>query len=110
MKAITAEAILGLAGDLLAEGTEVWGPGVVHGRIEYRRLRGAADLKLDAELPAFPLKRLFLPPSEPLFEWRRMQGELSLVPAPHRSRPIVVLGARPCDASALEAVDRVMGW
>jgi ferredoxin len=77
---------------------------------EYRQLTDAGELDLQAGLPRLPLKRVFLPPTEPLFWWTREGRELTLVPAPAANREVVVLGAAPCDAAGSEAVDRVMGW
>ncbi len=59
-----------------------------------------------------PLKRLFLPPSEVLIEYEK--GENGDVDVRSQSfsddGEMVVMGCRPCDAAALEALDKVFQW
>lgn len=109
---LTRDDLAGLVADLLARGTSVLGPVRVSPRVvEYRRVTQAADLSLGAgPLPRRPLKEHFLPPTEPLLRWRQAGGDVHLEDAVRSPGPRVVLGARPCDAAALEVVDRVMGW
>lgn len=114
MTVISEADLQGLAADLLAAGSTVWGPARVPGTsrpgVEYRPLREAAELDLNAGLPLLPLKRVFLPPTEPLFWWERTAAEVRLVPPAPPSGRVVVIGARPCDAAGADAMDRVMGW
>jgi ferredoxin len=59
-----------------------------------------------------PLKRLFFPETEVLLTYdRKADGDIDLHPSaegPERER--VVIGCRPCDVAALEAIDRVFAW
>jgi ferredoxin len=115
MIVISGDDLRGLAADLLATGSTVWGPARVEGtprrgRAEYRQLADASELDLDAGLPLVPLKRVFLPPTEPLFWWRRQGAEVTIIPPPAPAGKVFVIGARPCDAAGAEAMDRVMGW
>ncbi len=114
MRVISDADLRGLAADLLAAGSTVWGPARVPGSprpgVEYRPLREAAELDLGAGLPFLPLKQVFLPPTEPLFWWERKGTEVRLVPPAPPNRRVVVIGARPCDAAGADAMDRVMGW
>ena len=107
---LSTEAFAGLVEDLLGDGTSVWAPVKRGERVEYGRIAAACDALLDGPLPAMPLKAVFLPPSEPLFTWRRDGQDVTLAPHVPDVSPAVVLGARPCDAAALDALDRVMGW
>ena len=61
-------------------------------------------------MPRRSLKEHFLPPTEPLLTWRYRQGAVELSEVATTFPPRVVLGARPCDAAALDVVDRVMDW
>ncbi len=115
MRVISVDDLRGLAADLLAAGSTVWGPARVGSyrdreKPEYRLLADASELDLDAGLPLVPLKQVFLPPTEPLFWWRREGAEIRLIPPAAAPGPLVVIGARPCDAAGPEAMDRVMGW
>ena len=115
MTVISEGDLRGLAADLLAAGRAVWAPVEAEeapraGQADYRQLRDASEFDLHAGLPRMPLKRLFMPPTEPLFWWRREGAEIRLIPPAAATGKVVVLGARPCDAAGAEAMDRVMGW
>jgi len=59
-----------------------------------------------------PLKGLFLPITEVLLSYERNDdGDIDVRPEPMpASDDVVVMGYRPCDASALDAIDRVFQW
>ncbi len=95
---------------LLQADYRVFGPATTGGRTDYRAIRAPGQLDLDAPMPALPLKALFLPPTEVLFTWKRQHQEVILEPVAARWPPTVVIGARPCDAAGVEALDKVMGW
>jgi len=107
---LPASSLPRLVTTLLSAGTRVYGPSMVGGRPQYRRVQDAGELDLQAPMPALPLKALFLPPSEPLFSWRRNHHDVTLTPIGTAIEPAIVLGARPCDAAAIEVLDKVMGW
>jgi ferredoxin len=99
-----------LVSALNASGSRVVGPSRHNGRLEFRRITKAEELDLGGGLPALPLKALFLPPTEVLFTWRQQQSDVTLSPVPTTFQSTVVLAARPCDAAAVETLDKVMGW
>jgi ferredoxin len=107
---LSAASVPRLVEILAKRGVKIYGPAERRGRIEYSPIATAADLRLDAALPALPLKALFLPPTEALLRWHRHRGDVALMPVRPEPAPAVVLGARPCDAAALAVVDKVMGW
>jgi ferredoxin len=77
---------------------------------EYRKIDNSKDIALDGLPPARPLKEFFFPQTETLFQWKQSQSLISIEESPTRFAETVVIGATPCDAAALEIVDRVMGW
>jgi ferredoxin len=108
---ISNDQLAALLADLVAAGTTVIAPAPAErGHLAYRPVASLAEAVLDGDLPRRSLKQLFLPPTERLLTWRYTQGAVELHPAPADASPRVVLGARPCDAAALEILDRVMGW
>ena len=108
---LTEAALKALVADLLGGGTTVIAPTTAEpGLIEYGPIRQGSEAVLTGALPRRPLKEAFFPPSEPLFGYRLKQAEVELSEVPASFSPRVVLGARPCDAAALEILDRVMGW
>ncbi|MBI5489836.1 MAG: 4Fe-4S dicluster domain-containing protein [Deltaproteobacteria bacterium] len=100
-----------LVAELLGAGTRVVAPvDAGKGETEYRRLASFAEAKLGAALPRRSLKEFFLPPTEELFRWRREGEALQLLETPAAHVATVILGAFPCDAAAVQALDKVMGW
>ncbi len=114
VKFIRESDLRGLAGDLLAAGTFVAGPtrraGPQGERFEYAALARADELAPGPGLPRRPLKEFFFPPTEPLLHWRQRKNDVELQEVPTKFGPRVLLGVRPCDAAAVEALDKVMGW
>ena len=119
----------GLAADLLGAGTEVIAPVAtdicqspsaiaatactLDGSkidIDYTPLTSADDMDLSRGLPQLSLKSYFLPEHEALCRWRQKGTTVEVVEVPTEFAPRVVLGAKPCDAAALEVVDKVMNW
>lgn len=98
---------------LVAAGTRFVAPAAAPhdpGRVEYRPIRRLDEAALGAALPRRSLKELFLPPTEVLLRYRQRKDGVDLDEVPTAFPPQVVLGARPCDAAGVEALDRVMGW
>jgi ferredoxin len=83
-----------------------------HGRafVEYAKVRNSDMIVLDGSLPVRPLKEVVFPPTETLFRWKQSKSLVELEEGPTNFEETVVIGAAPCDAAALEIVDRVMGW
>ena len=127
MRYVTTEALESLVEELLAGETGVIAPvgeeigSVPVGKsrfVEYRLIgEGEGDRKpafnaagMTSRLSARSLKEFFLPKSEPVVHYKRKGKDVELQDVPTKFSPRVVLGARPCDAAALEIVDRVMDW
>ncbi|MBN2361137.1 MAG: 4Fe-4S dicluster domain-containing protein [Deltaproteobacteria bacterium] len=113
-KTISKAGLSALVRDLLSAGTRVVAPVRRRepdpGGVEYAELTSPDQMCLDGPQPSRSLKEWIFPPSEPLFCWRQTGSEIQLDPAPTAYPETVVVGARPCDAAALEILDRVMGW
>jgi ferredoxin len=110
-KTITAEELGALVADLVSAGTRVIAPArAADGKVDYRAITRFEEAAIGAELPRRSLKEFFLPPTEPLFSWHQGKGDVTVKPVAVSFPPHVVLGARPCDAAAVEILDRVMGW
>jgi ferredoxin len=100
--------------DLIAAGIRVIAPVRRNERgrefTEYRRIENSNDIVLDGSQPARPLKEVVFPPTETLFKWKQSQSRISIEESPTKFAETAVIGATPCDAAALEILDRVMGW
>lgn len=107
---ISAEQLGQLVADVVSGGMRVIAPVKASGTTAYAPIENLADASLDGDLPTPSLKAHFLPPNEALLSWRRNGGDVEIAPAPTTFAPQLVLGARPCDAAALEVVDKVMNW
>ncbi len=104
----------GLVGDLIAAGTTVVAPirckDNGRGTAEYAPVQSPEEVFLEGPQPIRSLKEVVFPPTEALFRWRQVKSAMEIQETPSSFQATVVLGARPCDAAALEIVDRVMGW
>ena len=85
-------------------------PGVAAEQVDYAVLDGYRRLALGEAMPNLSLKSFFLPQNEALLCWRQHGGTVDVQAAPAEHAPRLVLGAKPCDAAALEVVDKVMNW
>lgn len=103
-----------LVRDLLSAGTVVVAPiqSNNEGRdsVVYGQVQNPGEMLLEGPQPLRPLKEIIFPPTETLFGWRQVKSAIEIEQAPLNFRETVIIGARPCDAAALEIVDRVMGW
>jgi len=108
---ISHEQLAALLADLIAAGTTVIAPArAERGHVDYWPVSSLAEVDLGGAMPRRSLKELFLPPTEPLLAWQYRQGGVEISEVATAFPPRVVLGARPCDAAGLVAVDRVMDW
>ena len=57
--------------------------------------------------PKRPLKDLFTPPRREIARWKAGAGPADIVPAPVDETPGSAFGVRPCDARAVQLLDRV---
>ena len=102
-----------LIAELVATGTRVIAPVQTEDspdRLEYKPVCSLADAALAAGQPRLSLKELFLPSTEVLLSYRQTKEGVEIREVPTQARPQVILGALPCDAAALEIVDKVMSW
>lgn len=100
-----------LVSDLVADGVVVVAPARAHdGGLDFARVHAASSIVLSDALPRIPLKQMFLPATEPLLTWERRGTAVEIGEVPTTFQRRVVIGAHPCDAAALEIVDKVMDW
>jgi len=78
--------------------------------VEYGRVQNSDEMILDGVQPVRPLKEVAFPPTEMLFKWKQSKSLIQIEERSTAFEESVVIGATPCDAAALEIVDRVMGW
>ena len=98
---------------LQAEGVEVLAPtGTDPAAVDLAPVTAGRQISLDYGNVTRPLKRVFFPITEVLLEFEnREDGDVDVQPAPLPSADeVVVIGSRPCDAAAIEALDKVFQW
>ncbi len=78
--------------------------------LEYALVKSPDEIVMQGPPPVRPLKEIVFPPSETLFKWRQVKSSIEIEENAASYKETVVIGARPCDAAALEIVDCVMGW
>jgi ferredoxin len=97
---------------LLADGKRVAGPQSVRADlIQYAWLASADQLVLDGFIrPANSIKEFVFPRHEQLYAYQFKGKQIELSPVELPTAEQVVIGARPCDAAALTALDRIFNW
>lgn len=113
-KTLTNAGLSALVSDLLSEGARVVAP-VASGettfdRVDFKDVKDAGEMVFAGPLPKRSIKEFFLPPTEVVLRWKQKKGDVELFEVPTQCAPMVIFGARPCDAAAPEIVDGVMGW
>jgi hypothetical protein len=76
------------------------------GQVVFREIARADEVAWDAGRADFSAKEHFLPASEAIVTWQPTENGVR-AEAPLPGQPQVLLGARPCDAHALEVMDRL---
>jgi len=110
MKTIETSRLTDLAQALSAAGYRVVAPVAEGGVVRLREWTKGLEIALEA-VPVNSMKDFLFPRSEVVARFA-LQEEGGFTPATNeRSTPkTVVLGARPCDAAALPALDAVFNW
>lgn len=94
--------------DALIEDYEVIAP---RDEQSYGEIASASEWRQAAEKPAQSLKTFFFPERELLLSYAMGPSGIELVEPPSpRSTARVIVGARPCDASALPILDLLFRW
>jgi sulfhydrogenase subunit gamma (sulfur reductase) len=110
---VRRDALERWARGLMEAGARVVAPVVVgHGHVEYRELTPAAAEPdgLGEGLARLSPKDAWFPRSEPILKLRRRGKDWSVSDPDLEFPPVVVLGARPCDAAAPRVVAPLFGW
>jgi ferredoxin len=87
---------------------DVFAPVRDAGSLDFRLLPAEGAVFLGSEKTLLPLKTLFLPPVEDIFQFREAGEGTALEAAPSIERDRVVFGALGCDVAALELLDNVL--
>ncbi|HUC84550.1 MAG TPA: 4Fe-4S dicluster domain-containing protein, partial [Candidatus Acidoferrales bacterium] len=97
---------------LLASGWRVLAPVTVGEQVEYRELtsEAAQPTGLGKGLARQSPKTSWFPRSEPILKFQRNNREWTVADPPLEFPPVVVFGARPCDAAAAHILAPVFGW
>lgn len=121
---LRADGVAGLVADWLTSGKRVIAPAVTgavdaavagaSGYLAYRPISRPEEIGLKrllgGDMPRFSAKEFFLPPTEPLLQWRQKKNDVELAEVSAEFESTVLFGVKPCDAAALELLDKVMGW
>jgi ferredoxin len=109
---IAYDALLQLVEAWLGQGKAVIAPVEIKpGLVLYRRIETPTEIRLDAAVhPANTVKEAVFPRHEKLYGYRIRGQQVELIDGVLPEAQQIVLGARPCDAAALEILDHVFNW
>lgn len=111
-EAISQQSLLQLVDAWLGEDRRVFAPVRVKPDLTlYQTIDNASLAHLDPTArPANSIKEAVFPRYEKLYGYRCAGKRIELTDAAPPETPQIVLGARPCDAAALEILDPVFNW
>ncbi len=92
-------------------GARVVAPVTMNGHVEYRELTAATKATgFGNGLPQQSPKAAWFPRSEPILKFQRNGRDWSVEDPEISFQPVVIFGARPCDAAAREILAPLFGW
>ncbi len=102
-----------LIAELVAANTQVIAPVRAKDdpeQIDYQPIHTLEEATIGVHLPRLSLKEFFLPATEVLLRYCQTKEGVNIREVATEAPPQVILTATPCDAAALEIVDKVMNW
>ena len=109
-KTITEQHLHTLIDTLITEGKRVIGPRRTGTMVLYEPLAGGEELDLD-QLPRRSAKEAFFPICENIFGFTQDKAGVTVTDIDPAVFPeTVLIGARPCDATAAPVLDAVFSW
>jgi ferredoxin len=109
MKLLEKKKLADLASALAAKGWRVVAPIADGDDVRLKEWAPGADIRL-AEVPANSAKDFLFPRSEVIARYKIDGNDFAPEPVEPEAPKTVVLGARPCDAASLAALDTVFNW
>lgn len=112
MHIIRKETLDSIVVKLIGAGYDVFGPVKRYDTSLYGRISSAKEVDFDLILPTIPLKSLFFPPTERIFEYRRDGVDIEIKDfLEHEDlRKKAFIFTRPCDAASLDILDPLFSW
>jgi sulfhydrogenase subunit beta (sulfur reductase) len=109
---ISERALRDLAGEWIAQGKTTIGPvRLKNGVVQYVALPGSDAFLFDGYIhPSNSIKEFIFPKHECLYSYILEGKDVKIEDTPPKIEPMLILGARPCDAAALAILDHVFNW
>lgn len=111
-ESISRNALFQLIDAWLGQGKQVIAPCQVKpGLVLYKPVTKSSEVHLDPKTrPANTIKEVVFPRHEKLYGYRFRGKQIELTEGVIPEAQQIVIGARPCDAAALEILDHVFNW
>ncbi|MDQ7778336.1 MAG: 4Fe-4S dicluster domain-containing protein [Planctomycetota bacterium] len=109
-KMITAPALSTLVTKLNSAGYRVFAPAISEGLTTFTQLVTGDKAVFSNLNTRLSLKGIFFPATEPLLRYKLGKSSVEVEDIANFAPKTVVIGARPCDASALPALDALFSW
>ncbi|NQT21124.1 MAG: 4Fe-4S dicluster domain-containing protein [Planctomycetes bacterium] len=96
---------------LRVQGTRVLAPVERDGAVDFREINSADEMAANYVNTRVPLKEILFPRTETILEFDQPSGgDVVFSGVEANAAPTIVIGARPCDLSAIGVLDTVFNW
>lgn len=109
-KVIKAADVARLIDATLARVGRVAAPIEREGRSVFSWIRSGKDVKVPPVNTSNSIKEFFFPRMSAVLRYRRKGKDVEIEGRAAAAKPFVIFGARPCDAAALDVLDKVFTW
>ncbi len=110
MKVLEKSRMRDLLAAIMAAGSRLVAPVEREGSHRFAWVDSAAEVRLPDITCDNTIKEFFFPRAERLLTYKRAANRVDITAPAVSEAPFVVFGCRPCDAAALDIVDRVFNW
>lgn len=107
---ITLDTIKRMAGDLLSLGWNVVSPAADGSKYKYITSPDEVNLNPNQKPTGVSVKEFFFPKTEPLFYYKKNNGDVKVIDPQLPERKTLILGAKPCDAAGIPVLSKVFNW
>jgi ferredoxin len=78
----------------------------------FKQIKDISEFELNPSIPPskISVKEFLIPPTEPLLYYKKNKNDIEIIDPPKDQRKTFLFGIKPCDAKAVEVLDKVFNW